>query len=82
MKWLKAIIDDKNIMEPIVMDSSLHWTILRFPNIVDKPAKEKITASFDGKGLKMSITNEDLAHFMVAQLNDNEFIHKAPCVSN
>ena len=82
MKWLKVIIDDKNIMEPIVMDSSLHWTILRFPNIVDKPAKEKITASFDGKGLKMSITNEDLAHFMVAQLNDNEFIHKAPCVSN
>ena len=82
MKWLKVIIDDKNIMEPIVMNSKLDWTILRFPNIVDKPPKGKITTSFDGKGLKMSITNKDLAQFMVEQLNDSELIHKAACVSN
>jgi putative NADH-flavin reductase len=82
MKWLKVIIDDKNIMEPIVMNSKSDWTILRLPIIVDKPAKGRIATSFDGKGLKMSITNKDLAHFMVEQLNDNKFIHKAPSVSN
>ncbi len=82
MKWLKVIIDDKNIMEPLIIDSNLDWTILRFPNIVNKTPKGKITTSFDGKGLKMSITNKDLAQFMVAQLNDNKFIHKAPSVSN
>lgn len=82
MKWLKVIIDDKNIMEPIVMNSNLDWTILRFPNIVNKPPKGKIITTLDGKGLKMSIANKDLAHFIVEQLNDNEFIYKAPCVSN
>lgn len=82
MKWLKVIIEDKNIMEPIVMNSKLDWTILRFPNIVNKPPKGKITTSFDGKGLKMSITNKDLAKFMVEQLNENKLVHKAPCVSN
>lgn len=82
MKWLKVIIDDKNIMEPIVMNSNLDWTILRFPNIVDKTPKGKLNTSFDGKGLKMSITNKDLAKFMVEQLNENTHIHKAPCVSN
>jgi putative NADH-flavin reductase len=82
MKWLKVIIDDKNIMEPIVMDSSLDWTILRFPNIINKPPKEKVTTSFDGKRLKMSITNKDLANFMVNQLNDKGLVNKAPCVSN
>jgi hypothetical protein len=39
MKWLKVIIDDKNRMEPIIMNSRLDWTIVRCPNIVDKPSK-------------------------------------------
>lgn len=82
MKWLKVIIDDKNIMEPMVMNSKLDWTILRFPNIINKPPKGKITTSFDGKGLKMSITNKDLAHFMVEQLNSRELVNKTPCISN
>lgn len=82
MKWLQVIIDDKNIMEPIIMNSNLDWTILRFPNILDKPPKGKIMTSFDGKELKMSITNKDLAKFMVNQLDDDSFVHKVPCVSN
>ncbi|MCI5055550.1 MAG: NAD(P)H-binding protein [Flavobacteriales bacterium] len=82
LKWLKFIIDDKNIMEPLVMNSNLDWTILRFPNIVRKPQKRTISTSFDGKGLKLSITNADAAQFIVKQLSDYSLIHKAPCVSN
>ena len=41
MKWLKVIIEDKNRMEPIIMNSNLDWTIVRCPNIVDKPTKGK-----------------------------------------
>jgi putative NADH-flavin reductase len=43
MKWLKVIIEDKNRMEPIIMNSNLNWTIVRCPNIVDKPAKGRCT---------------------------------------
>ncbi len=82
MKWLKVIIDDKNIMEPIIMTSQLNWTIVRCPNIVDKPAKNKVNPTLDGKGLKLSIRNEDLSRFMVNQLSSIEFLRKAPCVSN
>lgn len=82
MKWLKVIIDDKNRMEPIIMNSQLDWTIVRCPNIVDRPAKNKVNPTLDGKGLKLSITNEDLSHFMVNQLSSNEFLRKAPSVSN
>ena len=82
MKWLQVIIDDKNRMEPIIMNSPLDWTIARFPNIVDKPAKNKVTATLDGKGLKLSITNSDVAQFMVGQLTDPQFIRKAPSISN
>ncbi len=82
MKWLKVIIDDKNIMEPIIMNSSLDWTIVRCPNIVDKAAKNNCLVSLDGKGLKLSVTLADMAVFMVDQLNKNDLIRQAPSISN
>jgi putative NADH-flavin reductase len=82
MKWLKVIIEDKNRMEPIIMNSNLDWTIVRCPNIVDKPAKGRYNATLDGKGLKLSITLPDLSKFMVDQLIETTFNKQAPCISN
>lgn len=82
MKWLKVIIDDKNRMEPIIMNSNLDWTIVRCPNIVDKPAKGKYNATLDGKGLKLTITLSDLSKCMVDQIKEMNFIKQAPCISN
>ena len=82
MKWLKVIIEDKNRMEPIIMNSNLDWTIVRCPNIVDKPAKGTCNATLDGKGLKLSITLPDLSKFMVDKLNQTAFIKQAPSLSN
>ena len=82
MKWLKVVIDDKNRMEPIIMNSHLNWTIVRCPNIVDKPAKERCHATLDGKGLKLSITLGDMSTFLVQQLTDQSFSKQAPSISN
>lgn len=82
MKWLKVIIEDKNRMESIIMNSKLDWTIVRCPNIVDKPAKGKYNATLDGKGLKLSIALQDLSKFMVGQLKETTFNKQAPCISN
>jgi len=82
MKWLQVIIDDKNRMEPIIMESGLDWTIVRCPNVVDKPARGVFVASLDGKGLKLSITRADLAEFIVYQLYADSYIRQAPCISN
>lgn len=82
MKWLKVIIDDKNKMESVIWNSNLDWIIIRCPNITDKPSKGKARPTLDGKGLKLSITNKDLAAFLVEQLTTNQFLHQSPCVSN
>lgn len=82
MKWLKVIIEDKNCMEPIIMNSNLDWTIVRCPNIVDKPARGTCNTTLDGKGLKLSITLPDLSIFLVNQLKQTAFIKQAPSVSN
>ena len=68
MKWLKVIIDDKNRMEPFIMNSALDWTIVRCPNIVEKTPKGKVHATLDGKGLKLSVTLGDMAEFIIHQL--------------
>ena len=82
MKWLKVIIDDKNKMEPIIMNSRLDWTIVRCPNIVDKPMKGNCKATLDGKDLKLSVTLGDMAAFMINQITDNTFLKQAPSISN
>lgn len=82
MKWLQVLIDDKNRMEPMIMNSNLDWTIVRCAGIVDKPAKGTITEILTGKGLKFSITLPDMARFIVAQLEDKTYIKKTPSISN
>lgn len=82
MKWLQMIIDDKNRMEPLIMNSGLDWTIVRCPNITDKPAKGTCKPTLDGKGLKLSVTLGDMATFMVEQLTDTTYIRQAPSISN
>ncbi|WKN43760.1 NAD(P)-dependent oxidoreductase [Tunicatimonas pelagia] len=82
MKWLKVIIDDKNVMEPIVMNSQLDWTIVRCPNVVAKAPKNTIRTSVNGKKVKLSITNQDLANFLVAQLSSALFSKQVLSISN
>jgi putative NADH-flavin reductase len=82
MHWLQMIVDDKNRMEPMIMKSNLDWTIVRCAGLVDKPAKGKVTATLDGKGLKFTITLGDMANFMLNQLADTIYSKQAPCISN
>lgn len=70
MKWFKVIIADKNRMESIIMNCGLDWTILRCPDMVDKPAREGCRVALDGKGLKQSVTLPGVATFIVEQLTD------------
>ncbi|MFN4881796.1 MAG: NAD(P)-dependent oxidoreductase [Bacteroidota bacterium] len=82
MKWLQVIIDDKNRMEVRIMSSKLMWTIVRCPNITDKPAKGVFRATLDGEGLRLSVTRKDMAAFMIKQLNDDTYHRQAPSISN
>ena len=82
MKWLQVLIDDKNRMEPMIMNSNLDWTIVRCAGILDKPAKGKVTHNLTGKNLKFSISLPDMANFMVAQLTDKTYVKQAPSISS
>jgi putative NADH-flavin reductase len=82
IKWLKVIIDDKNQMEPIIMNSKLDWTIVRCPNIIDKTQKGNVLVTLDGKGLKLTVTLGDMSDFMIQQIIDRTYSKQAPSISN
>jgi putative NADH-flavin reductase len=82
LKWLQDLIQDKNVMEPMIQKSNLNWTILRFPKISEKPSKKRILISQDGKGLSFSLSLKDCAQFIVSQLEDKSLYFKTPSISN
>lgn len=82
MKWFVHIINDKNTMEPVIINSGLSWTIVRSITVKNQPKKSGARVTFDGKGMKMSITVGDVAEFLVKQLEDTSFVKQAPVISN
>lgn len=81
-KWFIPIIEDKNRMESDIRKSQLQWTVVRCTTVQDKPAKDKVNATLDGKGVKFTITAADMATFFVEQLGSKQFLKKMPTISN
>lgn len=81
-RWLQAVIDDKNRMEPMIRRSGLDWTIVRCTTVKERPATGHVNATLDGKGLTYSISATDMAAFMVDQLTDDRFMRQTPTISN
>lgn len=81
-KWFIPIIEDKNRMENDILKSHLDWTVIRCTTVQDKPAKGKVNATLDGKGVKFTITATDMASFFINQLDSKQFLRKMPTISN
>lgn len=72
-KLLKNMYADLRIMENKVRESRLDWTIMRPPQLVDKPATGNYRIAvntFLKNGLKIS--RADVAHFIISNLANEE----------
>lgn len=67
-----------------IAKSQLDWTIVRLPMLSNNQSTGKVHVGYTGDGqVKLfSLTRADLADFLLKQLNDNTYLHKAPVVSN
>lgn len=68
----------------LIYISRADWTIVRLPMLIDKPGLGHVVTGFRGDGsVKLfSLRREDLADFLLSQIEDTRFIRKAPIVSN
>lgn len=79
--FFKDIIDDRQKDYRLLSESDLDWTLVRSSMIELTDSKRVVKTSLvDSPGRKVSST--DLALFMITQLSDAQFIHKAPFISS
>ncbi|AKG36742.1 NAD(P)-dependent oxidoreductase [Paenibacillus durus] len=76
----KMIMDKKKELT-LLMRSDIEWTLVRLPFVVEGSEtgiiKENLT---DVPGRTM--TNEDIARFLINQIDDTKYVRKTPCISN
>lgn len=77
---LRNIYADHTAQEALVRDSAPDWTIVRAAILKDEPATGSYSPGNTGKVGK--INREDLAHFLVAQLEDGEYRRQAISVTS
>ena len=75
-KLLRHMYDDLRIMERMVKESDIDWTIMRPPRLINKPVTGNYRFAINSF-LKycLSISRADLAHFMISNIN-NEATYK------
>lgn len=77
---LKNVFDDKNAAEALIVSSGVDYTLVRPGRLTNGHAKGNVKAVLDGKGVGRAIAREDVAAFMVAQINNKAWSRKSPII--
>ena len=78
----KHVLEDSLGMVEVIRTSDLEWTLARAPRLNDKPATGQIKVGYVGKGPGTQLSRADFARFMLDQLESDEWVRKAPMLSN
>ena len=77
------VYDDKDAQERIVRRSKLDWVILRPVILTDGPKTSAYRALVDPRDWTCGfISRADVADFLVKQIDDDAFLHKAPVLTS
>ncbi len=66
----------------IVRASGLDWTVIRAPMLTDQPASGNLRVGMLGDDIGMRLSRQDLAAFILKQVESTEYLHQSPVVSN
>ncbi len=78
--FVKPMLEDKERQEREIRQSNLDWIIVRPPRFTDEPARGDYRVIPDARGVVGKVARADLAAFMLAQLEDDRYVRKAPIV--
>ena len=80
---LRNMFQDKEIQERYIMQSTLDWVIVRPAVLTNGPRTGVYRSEFSAtdKSIKAKISRADVADFMLKQLTDDTYVHKASSLS-
>jgi putative NADH-flavin reductase len=80
--FARHVLADSQGMVNAIRNSGLDWTLARAPHLNDKPGTGQIKVGYAGKGPGTQLARADFARFMLDQLSSDEWVRKAPMLSN
>lgn len=78
---LKKPMQDKERQEALLKASDLDWTIVRPGGLTNGPATGRYRAGLDPKISAGQVSRADVAAFVLAQLSDLTYLHRAPAIT-
>lgn len=81
-RFSRYVYEDMVQVVAKVRASDLDWTVVRVPMLTDGPRTGNVRVGYVGKGMGMRISRADLAAFMLEQVSDQTYLHKAPAISS
>ena len=78
--FLRHVFADKRCAEALLTASGLDYVNVQPGRLLDAPARGGVRASLDGRGLQPRMTREDLAAFMVNQLESDQWLGRSVIV--
>lgn len=66
----------------VLQGSDLDWTVVRGPRLTEDPGKGTYRVGWVGVNASTSISRDDLADFILTQVDDRTFRHEMPFVSD
>jgi putative NADH-flavin reductase len=81
-RWIFTnMMADREKELEILSGSDVDWTLVRLPFILVAPSLGDIKESLTNTP-GMKISNTDIANFLINQINDCQYVRKAPFISN
>jgi putative NADH-flavin reductase len=78
----RHVYEDMRRVAERVRESDRDWTLVRVPMLTDDPGTGDIRAGYLGEGTGPRLSREDMASFIVGQLEDGRYVREAPVISN
>ncbi|NDJ55114.1 MAG: SDR family oxidoreductase [Chloroflexi bacterium] len=78
----RHVVADMSQVVDTVRSSDVEWVVVRVPMLTDDPATGEIKVGYVGKGVGGRLSRADMAHFMLEQIDDPQYLQKAPAISN
>ncbi len=77
-----TVLADAEQHAKVLQDSNLDWVIVRGPILTEGSYTGKYRVGWIGINTGTRISRADVADFMLKQVTDNSYVHKAPMVSD
>lgn len=76
------VLEDAEGHLKVLEASGLEWTVVRGPRLTEKPGKETYRVGWVGVNASTQISRDDLADFILSQVDDRTFLGQLPFVSD